>query len=197
MSSDSSTAATAGVAQEGPQVAVARADAVRLVVDARHDRAERREEQALRRAAAGEVPHARRDDPAGARDADHLADAGRGIRHEMHHELGERGVEGVVVERQMLGDTVADVGPGVPCDRRGDEALGRIDTRHLGLAESRGELLGERSRPASHVERSARGGKPGAVDEERGERPGVPAHEAVVRLRGDVERHGGSLRPAF
>ena len=85
---------------------------------------------------------------------------------------------------------------GMPRGRGGDEALGGIDARDLGLAEAPRELLGEGAGPAADVERASRGGQPGALGEERGEGPGVPAHEAVVRLCGDVERHGRSLRPA-
>ncbi len=168
-----------------------RADAIRFVVDPRDDRAERGEEDALRRALPGEVPDARGDDPAGSRDADHLADAGRGIRHEMHHELGECRVEGVVVERQVLGDAVADVGPRVSRGGGRDETLGWIDSRYLGLAEAGRELLGEGSRPAAHVERAAlRRGSRALSTKSAASGPGVPAHEAVVGLGGDVERHG-------
>ena len=68
---------------------------------------------------------------------------------------GERRVEDVVVEGQLLGDAVADIGPRVARGRRGDEARGRIDAGDLGLAVARGELLGERARTAADIERAA------------------------------------------
>ena len=56
------------------------------------------------------IPDARSHRPAGPRDAPHLPDSGLRVLHEVDDEQGERGVEGVVLERQRLRDALPDVG---------------------------------------------------------------------------------------
>ena len=69
-------------------------------------------EEPERAEAARVVPDARRNDAARSRDAAHLGEAGDRVGHEVDHQLGERGVERAVVEGQRLGDAWRTSTPG-------------------------------------------------------------------------------------
>ena len=75
------------------------------------------------------IPHARGDDAAGPDDARHLVEARHGIGHEVDDELGERGVECPVLERQVLRGRLPDLGAGVSLPHRVHEGVGWIDRR--------------------------------------------------------------------
>ena len=144
--------------------------------------------------AAPVIPHGRRHDAAVAGDARHLAQPCHGIRHEVDDELRERGVELVLCERQLLGRRALDRDSRVAFADGVDERLRRIDGRHGFLAQPPHELGRQRARPATDVEHATLGA--GEVGEQRRQRHRVPAHEPVVRLRSDGERHEPTLREA-
>jgi hypothetical protein len=165
------------------------ARARRLVVHLRVELARRAPERRQRRAVAGQVPDARRDDAARRRHARHLAQACDGIAHEVDDELREGNVEAGVRKRQLLGSGPADVDAGVAFARRLHERLGRVDGGDLLGAEPRDEFARKRARPAADVERAHPGTDTGEVCELRCELHRITAHEPVVRLGRDGERH--------
>ena len=139
--------------------------------------------------------------PPGAGDAGHLAQAGDRVGHEVDDELGERGVELAVVERELLRARVLDPHARLPTADGGDEALGGVDGGDRFRAEPLDELGGQRPGPAPDVECALSRLHAGEVGELRREVPRVPAHEAVVGIRRHLEvrllRHREHLnRPA-
>ena len=107
----------------------------------------------------------------------------------MDDELGERRVERVVLERQLLRRRASHVHAGVPLLRRNDERLRRIGGRDALRAQPLDELGRQRARPAADVEHPLPGGDSGEVGEPRREQHRVAAHEPVVRIGGDEEAH--------
>jgi hypothetical protein len=114
-------AAQAGLGEETGQMAFADTSQARLVVGGRIQLADRGPEHGQRAPAARVIPHAGGDSPARPGDPGHLPQAQHGISHEMHDQLRQGGVEGVIGERQLLGRALPDVGRGHPrpC-RRGE-----------------------------------------------------------------------------
>ena len=153
-------------------------------------------EGAQRAGAAAVVPHARCDDAAASRDSCQLPQAGDGIGHEVDDELRQRGVELVVGEGQLFGRRLLDGDAGMPLARGCDERLRRVDGRHLGRSEQAHELRRQRTRPAADVQHAL----PGANARQRGqlrrEPDRVAAHEPVVGLGGDCERHCFGSQPS-
>ena len=80
---------------------------------------------------AGVVPDAGHDDAVGSGHPRHLGQAGNGVGHEMDDQLGEGGVELVLVERQVLGGGPAHVDAGVSRPRRLDERFRWVDGCHV------------------------------------------------------------------
>ena len=146
-------------------------------------------ERRQRRPAAREVPDARRDDAVEPGHARHLGQAGDRIRHEVHDELRERGVEAAVRERQLVRRGEVNVDPGIPRPGRGDERLGGIDGRDRVGAEPAHELTRQRAGARADVEHRFLVADVGEVGQLRRERRRVPPHEAVVGVGGDVEAH--------
>ena len=112
----------------------------------------------------------------------------------MDDELRERGVERVVGKRQLLGRPLADVDLG--CRARAaatNDSEGSIAATDFG-AEPLDELRRQRARPAADVEHPLTGDDVGQVGELRRQMNRVAAHEAVVRVSGYGEAHGGNLR---
>ena len=73
--------------------------------------------------------------------------------------------------------------------RRGNEGLRRIYGRHPAGTEPSDELDGQRTGPAPDVEHALARRDAGEIGERHGERPGVSAHEPVVRVGSDGEAH--------
>ena len=133
------------------------------------------------------VPDARRDHPALTGDARHLAKACDGIGHEMHHELGECGIE-ADLEGQALG--------GARGRRRRGSALPR--PRRTARTGRRPPRVGPRlARPARGSARQVRNptsrtrasSPTSAKSASCGESWRVQAHEPVIGLSGHLERH--------
>ena len=135
------------------------------------------------------VPDAGGDDATGPRDARHLAEPGDRIGNEVHDELGERRIEGVVVERQLLGRRRPHVDAGVARPGGRDEGLGRVHGRDVLRPEARRRA--RRSARPVRTRHRARAGRadPGEVGELRRQAARVPAHEPVVGVRRDIEAH--------
>ena len=149
-----------------------------------------------RAAAAGVIPDARRHRAARAGDAPHLAKPGDGVGHEVDDELGDRRIERVVGEGEGLGGRLAHVDARVPGARRLDERRGRID-RGDGLgAEPGDELRRQRPRAAPDVQDALARLHSPEIGHLWGEQDGVPAHEPVVGIGGDIERHAAIVRRA-
>ena len=112
----------------------------------------------------------------------------------MDHELGERGIEGPVRERKRFGGRLADVDAGNCAPERPPRRAPRGRRRTPRVSAHAGHELGrERARPATDIEHPLAGPDIGEVSERRREQARVPAHEVVIRLRGDIEAHGSSL----
>ena len=132
---------------------------------------------------AGEVPHARCDGAAVARDPGHLAQALLGVAHEADDQRAERRVERVVIPRQRLRHALAHVGPGVARAAGRHELRRGVDRRHVLGADPSRELCRQTARPAADVEHRAPAGHARGVGERRREGARVAAHEPVVLLR--------------
>ena len=121
-----------------------------------------------------------------------LGDAGNRIRHEVHHQLRERRIKGVVRERKLLRRREPDVHPWMSLAGRRDEWLGRVGGRDCVRPETADELRHERPRPAADVEDPLSGLDPREVGEPQGELRRIAAHEGVVGLGGDGKAHRGA-----
>ena len=146
-------------------------------------------EQRERPGATGVIPDAGADRTVGPGNPTHLGQSGHRVGHEVHHQLGERHVEGGVGERQSLGTSLPHVHLGEPLAGRRHEARRRVDRRDLGRADAADEFSGERTRPAAHIEDPLLLAYRGEFGELVRQRFGEAAHEAGVRLRRDVETH--------
>ena len=124
----------------------------------------------------------------------HLAQTRDGIRHEVDDELRERRVEGSVREGQMLGGCLlhGDTRMALACGV--DERLRGIHGRHRGRAEQVDQVCGQRARPTADVDHALTAGHAGKVGERRSQRHRVAAHEPVIGVGGDGERHDDNLR---
>ena len=109
----------------------------------------------------------------------------------MDDELREGSVERVVRERQLLRGAEPNVDARIACAGGLDERLRRIDRGNGIGADTGDELRGERAGPAADVDDPLSGCDPGQIGELRREQHGVPAHEPVVRVGGDIEAHAG------
>ena len=182
-----------GLREQFSQVTLADAGQVRLVVGAGIEFAHRPPEDAQRPAAARVVPDAGCDHAAGPGDPAHLPQARDRVGHEMHDQLGQRGVEGGIAERQPFGGGVPDVHIGQPLARRGYERRGRFHRAHRVRADPLHQFGGQRAGSASYVEQPLAAAGPGQVGELCRERLGVPPHEPQVGIRADVEAHQANL----
>ena len=100
----------------------------------------------------GDVPHAGRHGAAGTGHPCHLAEPGIGVAHEGDDQAGERGVEGVVFPRQLLGGADAHIGTRVAISAGGGELRRRIDRRDAPLTDPRRDLGRQPTRSAADVE---------------------------------------------
>ncbi len=78
--------------------------------------------------------------------------------------------------------------------RRIDERFRGIHRRHRGRSEQLDQVRGQRARPAPDVDHAVAYGHAGEVGERGSERNRVAAHEAVIGVGGDGERHDDNLR---
>jgi hypothetical protein len=104
-------------------------------------------------------------------------------------ELGQRGVERVVAERQLLGDRQADVDAGEPVAGRRDERLRRVDRGHLAGRGKGRQAGGERTGAAADVEHAGARGGAGERHERRRQGFRIAAHEPVIGVRDHLEAH--------
>ena len=91
-----------GLRVQPGQIAVADAGPAGLVIRRRVQFAHRPPERRQRPAAARVIPDARGDQTAGPGDPAHFAQALHRVPHEVHDQLGQRGVEGMIGEWQLL-----------------------------------------------------------------------------------------------
>ncbi len=87
----------------------------------------------------------------------------------------------------MLRGCRLHVDAGVAGTSGGNEWLGWVDRRYGFSAQPSDQLGGECARPAADVDHPLPGSNSGEIRELWGEQCRVPAHEAVIRVRGDVE----------
>jgi hypothetical protein len=123
----------------------------------------------------------------------HLPQAADRVGHEVDDQLGERGVENIGVERQLLGGRLPDVGRGQPLPHRGHERGRRLDRADRVRPGPAGELGRQRPGPAAHVQQPLAPVHAGQVGELARERPGVLPDESLICVRADVEAHAGQL----
>ena len=140
------------------------------------------------------IPHAGGDDTVVPCHSSHLAQTGDGIRHEVNDELRERGVERSVREGQMLGGCPLHGDTRMALARGVDERLRGIHGRHRGRAEQVDQVCGQRAWPTADVDHALARDHAGEVGERRSQRHRVPAHESVIGVGGDGERHDDNLR---
>ena len=114
--------------------------------------------------------------------------------HEVDDELGKSSIECVIRERQLLRGAEPDVDARVPGTGGLDERLRRIDRDDRIGSDPGHELRRERARPAADVEHPLSGCDPREIGELGREQHGVPSHEPVVRIGGDVEEHAARLQ---
>ena len=142
------------------------------------------------------IPDTGGDDAVVACHASHLAQTRHGIRHEVDDELRESCVERTVGEGQLLrrrslhGDTRMTFARGL------DERVRGIHSRHGGRVEQLDQMRRQRPRTASDVDDALAGGHACEIGECGSQRNRVAAHEAVIGVGGDGERHGDNLRGA-
>ena len=153
-----------------PQVAFPGTRQLGLVLDLGIEVVRGLPEQAERSPVAGVIPHAGRDHAAVARHARHLAEPGDGVRHEVHDELREGGVERAVVERQVLRRGALDVDLGVALACRRDEGRRGIDGRHVIRSEAADQFCRERAGTTADVEHALARLDAGQIREEGSER---------------------------
>lgn len=113
----------------------------------------------------------------------------------MHDQLRQRRVERVVGERQLLCARESHVDAREALASSRDERLRRINRGDIGLAEPISQLARERTRPAPDIDHALPRTHAGVVGKLGAEPSRVPAHEAVVRIRGDSETHASGLYP--
>ena len=91
---------------------------------------------------------------------------GDGVRHEVDDELCQGGVEGPILERQLLGGRSSHVDrrDGAPASGR-DESFGRIDRRHGRRPQPPDELGGQGTRATADIEHPLSGGDRGELGE--------------------------------
>ena len=123
--------------------------------------------------------------------AAHLTQAGDRVLHEVHHELCQARVEGVVLKRQLLGGCTMHGDLRIALPNRGDERFRGVDGGHGARSQTTDQLGRERSGPAAHVEHVLSARHPRKIRELWSEWHRVPPHEPVVRIGGNSEAHRG------
>ena len=96
-------------------------------------------------------------------------------------------------EGKLFGACALHDDPGMALTRGADELLGRIDGGYVRRAQPFHEHARERTGPAADVEHAISGLDAGVVDQLRRQQARIPAHEAVVGIRCDVEAHRQTL----
>jgi len=102
-----------GCLQQLREVSLAGTRELRLILDLGVELARRTPEEAEWPPAPGVVPHARGHDAVGTSHARHLAESRDGVRHEVHDELCQGGVERLISERQLLRGSASHAHPGM------------------------------------------------------------------------------------
>jgi hypothetical protein len=179
-----------GLGEQLCEMPLARARKLRLVGDVRVELAGSLPERMERSLLAGVIPDAGRDDAAGSRHPGHLAQSPDRVCQQMDDELSEGAVELRVLEGKLLCRSALHGHSRMPLSSRCQEWLGRIRGGDAGRAEPMHELGGQGTRAGAHVDHSLPGDDSREVRERRGEWDGVPPHEPVVGLSGDVEGQG-------
>ena len=155
----------AGGVEKLGEVAPARAGKPRFVLDVGIEFARRAPEQTERPLATGVIPDARGDDPVGPGDPAHLAKSLDRIGHEMHDQLCQRRVEGLILERKLLGGAEARMYRGVADANRVDETFGGVDRPDVVGPRPRDQLADQRSRATTNIEDPAAGRDAGELDD--------------------------------
>lgn len=132
--------------------------------------------------ALGVVPHARRHGCARTSDPPHLADAGLGIAHVVHHQLGQHHIELRIPEREVLRASLVNVHAPDAGSAGLDEGLGRIDRGYVLGPEEGGQGLGQGAGAASNVESTVAWVHPYSSEQELGKLSSVPPRASVIAL---------------
>ena len=181
----------AGRDEQLPEVAVAGAGQLRLSRGVGVELVHGVPEEAERPLPAGVVPHAGGDHAARPGHPQHLGEPADRVGHEVHDELGERRVDGVVTQGQALGRRLVHLHRRQPVAHGGDERRRRVDRDHVPGAEAVDETAGQRARSAPDVEHPLRRSRVHGGQEQVGQGLGEAPHEPPVGLRRDVEAHVG------
>ena len=112
----------------------------------------------------------------------------------MDDELGERRIERLVREWQVLGGRPIRRDAGIACLHGADEGRGRIDGRNVRGPDPSNQLGSERAGSAAHVEDPLTVAHAREVGHLGRQKDRIPAHEPVVCLGGDIEAHRPNLR---
>ena len=184
-----------GCSEELCKVTLARPGEPRLVLDVAIELACRVPEEAERSLTAVMIPDACGHDASIAGHAGHLAQAHNGLAHEVHDELRHGGIEGPILERELLRGRSSHVDRGKARVCCGDEAVGRIDRSDGRGPEAPDQLGGQGTWAAPDIEHARCADDRSEVCERRSERRGVPAHETVVRIGSNRKAHSGELTP--
>ncbi len=175
------------------ELTLARPGEPRLIVDVAIEFARRVPEAAERSLASMMVPDACGHDASLASHAGHLAQAHDGIFHEVDDQLGQRGIEGLILERELRRGRSSYVDRGISLLRSCDESVGRIDRSDGRRSQALDEFGGQCTRAASDVEHAHCVDDHSEFGKHRREWRGVPAHETVVGIGSNREAHSGGL----
>jgi phosphoribosylamine--glycine ligase len=140
----------------------------------------------------GVIPNARRDRPAFAGGGPHCADPGRGVVHEVDHELGHDHIERTSEVGKLFGAPESNVGANDPSAAGLDESGGRIDRRDPVRARDLGERVRESTGAAPDVEDQVALSHPRGGDVGARECAAIATDVAVVGVGGG--EHGGCPR---
>ena len=145
------------------------------------------------RASAAVIPHAGGDNASRSDDPAHLAQPRYWVLHEMNDELGERRIEAIAVERELLGAGLLHLDIRVALTVGLHEQCRRIDGGNVISAEHADETRRQRPRTGADVERRLAGAHVGELEHRCHELHRVATDQPVVRIRGDVEGHEGTV----
>lgn len=143
----------------------------------------------------GTVPHAGRNGPARPGHPRHLRESADGVGHEVDDQLRECMRESVCLIGQFLSRPATDVDVRESFTECVDERRRRVD-RGDGSTRLQ-HVSGQRPGPAPDVEDIRVRTDPRESREDSGERVGVTAHEASVRLGRDDETHSPIVRRGY
>jgi len=122
-------------------------------------------------------------------DPTHLQKARIGVGEEVHHKLRDDHVERLIRPGQPFGISLTNVGAGNPVGTSRKQRLRRVSSGDVCSTDAARECFGQGARSAPHIERAHPRLHSDEGDELWGERLGIAAHVAVIRITGHVERH--------